>query len=413
MPGADLISAIAAESNEELAAAMEEDFAEMTARQGRFLLRLGEMDRRQAYRNEGAASVQAWVAERFGVSAPTARGYAQVGEKAWDMPHLVGSLCAGEVSLDKVRAVIDVATPETDEELCDQARRSSVRELAQVAQMRAQRSAGRGTGPDASSAHQGRYLRCNDQHRTMTLGLPAESYALARACVDAWAETVPTEGGTPLDQRRCDGFMAMVHAVTPGGSGRAAGTGPAAGTGRAGGTGPAAVPSPFVVVLHAPLEAVVDNTGTATDLAGELERDGLIDAPTVRRIACDATVVVALDDDVGHTMYEGRARRFPTGAQRREVMRRDRHCRFPGCPNVTFTNVHHIVAWKPGGRTDLPNLVLLCEHHHGVVHRLGWTMAGDANEELTIVGPSGRVMTSRPSALWTRVSAGSRARPSG
>jgi len=40
MPGADLISAIAAESNEELAAAMEEDFAEMTARQGRFLLRL-------------------------------------------------------------------------------------------------------------------------------------------------------------------------------------------------------------------------------------------------------------------------------------------------------------------------------------------------------------------------------------
>jgi len=158
---------------------------------------------------------------------------------------------------------------------------------------------------------------------------------------------------------------------------------------------------------------VVDNTGTATDLAGELERDGLIDAPTVRRIACDATVVVALDDDVGHTMYEGRARRFPTGAQRREVMRRDRHCRFPGCPNVTFTNVHHIVAWKPGGRTDLPNLVLLCEHHHGVVHRLGWTMAGDANEELTIVGPSGRVMTSRPSALWTRVSAGSRARPSG
>ena len=215
MPGADLISAIAAESNEELAAGMDEDFAQMTSAQGRFLLRLGEMDRRQAFRDEGATSVQAWAAERFGVSTPTARAYAQVGEKAFDLAHLVGSLCAGEVSLDKVRAVIDVASPETDAELCDKARRSSVRELAEVAQMRAARSAGRGTGPDSHAAHQRRYLRCNDAQRTMTLGLPAESYALARACVDAWAETVPAEAQTPgartpgartpLDQRRCDG----------------------------------------------------------------------------------------------------------------------------------------------------------------------------------------------------------------
>ena len=58
---------------------------------------------------------------------------------------------------------------------------------------------------------------------------------------------------------------------------------------------------------------------------------------------------VAVDDDVGHTMYEGRARRFATGAQRREVMRRDRHCRFPGCTNVSFTNVHHTYRGNPGG----------------------------------------------------------------
>jgi hypothetical protein len=140
-------------------------------------------------------------------------------------------------------------------------------------------------------------------------------------------------------------------------------------------------------------------------LAGELEHDGLIDTDTVRRIACDATMAVAVDDKAGHTMYEGRARRFPSGAQRREVRRRDRQCRFPGCANVTFADVHHIVEWKPGGGTDLPNLVFLCSHHHGVVHRDGWSMTGDANEELTIVGPTGRVMVSRPSMLWTRVTA--------
>ena len=32
-------------------------------------------------------------------------------------------------------------------------------------------------------------------------------------------------------------------------------------------------------------------------------------------------------------------------------------------------------------------------------------MSGNANEELTFFGPSGRVMTSRPSPLWTRVTA--------
>ena len=129
--------------------------------------------------------------------------------------------------------------------------------------------------------------------------------------------------------------------------------------------------------------------GEKSELAAELEHHGLIDLETVQRIACDATVVVAVDDSLGHTMYEGRARRFPTGAQRREVIRRDRHCRFPGCANATFAAVHHIEPWKPGGGTDLDNLVLLCKHHHGVVHRNGWSMTGNANEELRIDEPRG------------------------
>ena len=54
------------------------------------------------------------------------------------MPQLVGSLCAGEVSLDKVRALADVATPETDSELCDQAKACTVRQLADTARTAAQ-----------------------------------------------------------------------------------------------------------------------------------------------------------------------------------------------------------------------------------------------------------------------------------
>jgi hypothetical protein len=39
------------------------------------------------------------------------------------------------------------------------------------------------------------------------------------------------------------------------------------------------------------------------------------------------------------------------------------------------------------------------------VHRNGWSMTGNPNEELRIENPGGRVSVSRPSVLWTRVTA--------
>jgi hypothetical protein len=79
-----------------------------------------------------------WVVERYGVSTATARALTHVGAKAWDIPNLIGSLCAGEISFDKVRAVADVATHETDRELCGQAREHSVRNLADIARSAAE-----------------------------------------------------------------------------------------------------------------------------------------------------------------------------------------------------------------------------------------------------------------------------------
>jgi hypothetical protein len=262
------------------------------------------------------------------------------------------------------------------------------------------------------SEHDTRYVRFNDGQRTVSMQLPSASYAQAKATIDAYAKTVSgpreevsgpreAEEKIPLDQRRCDGFMMIMDSV---GSGQGSSKNP----GSPKETASPGAPGPFFVVAHVPLEALVDDSAEPSELAAELEHQGLIDVETVRRIACDATVVVAVDDALGHTMYEGRARRFPSGAQRREVIRRDRTCRFPGCANVTFAAVHHITPWKLGGGTDLDNLVLLCKHHHGVVHREGWSMTGNPNEELSVVGPSGRVMVSRPSALWARVTAGRR-----
>ncbi len=86
---------MAAESNEELASHLAEDFSQMSGAQARFIVRLGEFERRQGFRDEGATSLESWTAERFGVSMPSARAYAHVGEKAWDLPHLVGGLSCG------------------------------------------------------------------------------------------------------------------------------------------------------------------------------------------------------------------------------------------------------------------------------------------------------------------------------
>jgi Domain of unknown function (DUF222) len=252
-------------------------------------------------------------------------------------------------------------------------------ELAQLARSQT-RSAAATVTATATERRERRSLRFNDTFRTVTAQLPTETYAEVRAGLEARAKQIFSDGETRWDQRLCDAFVSLVR------SNRDA----------AGRSAPG-----YTVVAHVPLDTLVDE---ASPLAGDLERDGLIDGETVRRLACDATVVVAVDDERGHTMYEGRARRFPTDAQRREIMRRDRHCRFPGCPNVIFVNPHHIRWWKPhGGTTDLPNLALLCEHHHHLVHSKQWTMTGDANRELTFVGPSGRIMTSRPSPLWSTI----------
>ena len=370
---------VAALSTEHIMGLAAETARHMASLAGLFALLTGELDRREGWRTEGATSLETWIVERLGLSVPTARAFAHVGKRLGDLPHLAAGLSAGALSFDKVRAVLDGATPETDRELRDRADECSVVELAQLA--RRQKAV-----PPSTTTRDTRSLRFNDGFQTVTAQLPAESYAEVRTALETEAKQIPSDGETPWDQRLCDAFLGLVRSATK----------------------PLSADSRYTVVIHAPLEALLDEE---SELPGELERTGMVSADTLRRVACDATVILAVDDDLGHTMYEGRAHRYPTQAQRREIMRRDRHCRFPGCTNVTFVNPHHIKWWKPHqGTTDLPNLALLCEHHHHLVHSKAWTMSGDANEKLTFVGPSGRVMTSRPSPLWTSVS-GNATRP--
>jgi len=374
-------SVMAAMSTAELGARLDDLFRFRSALDGHIVQLLGEAERRGAHYDDGATSAAAWTAERFQISTPSARTLVRVAQKAWDVPQLVAALQAGEISFDKLRAVAEAASLETESELLDEARHRSVRELTALAgSMR--------TAPPRNPAleQERRSLRCNESVRTMTVQLPPDSFAEARSRLEAMAKEIASvDGETSWDQRMADAFMGVIRD----------------------GGGESAASSPYFVVVHVPVAALLDESGDESDLAGDLERGGLLSIETVRRIACDATVTLAVDDDIGHTMYEGRARRDPSGPQHREVRRRDRHCRFPGCTNVVFTNMHHIKEWKPDrGPTDLDNLVLLCMHHHGLVHSKRWRISGNPNEVLTFVGPSGRAMESRPSPMWTAVTGG-------
>ena len=374
------ISSIATLSTSDL---MEEAAAasrQLAALSGRIVLLAAELERREAWRDEGATSIEAWLSERCAVSPATARAWAHVGNRLFDLPRLAGGLCDGAVSFDQVRAVVDAARPDNEAALVAHASECSVRQLAEVAKAAAPT---RASTSSPAREHENRSVRFNDDCRTVTAQLPAETYAEVRGGLEMRAKQIPSDGETRWDQRLADVLVSLVRTPRS--------------------TDERSAQSPYVVVAHVPLRTLTDED---SELAGELEQRGLIDAVVARRLACHATVVVALDDDVGHTMYEGRARRDPTPTQRRELWRRDRHCRFPGCTNAIFVNPHHLRWWKRDrGKTDLDNLALLCEHHHHLVHTRAWRLEGDASGELSFVGPSGRVMTSRPSPLWTRVSA--------
>jgi hypothetical protein len=79
----------------------------------------------------------------------------------------------------------------------------------------------------------------------------------------------------------------------------------------------------------------------------------------------------------------GRARRLVTAAIWIALILRDRHCAFPGCDRPPVRcHAHHIHHWIHGGNTNLANLVLLCGHHHRVIHDSPWKVRINPHDKL-------------------------------
>jgi hypothetical protein len=117
---------------------------------------------------------------------------------------------------------------------------------------------------------------------------------------------------------------------------------------------------------------------------------------TARILCCDPEFRLLVRDARGEVLALGRTQRLASAAQRRAVGVRDGGCCFPGCTAPpTWTDMHHVRPWHGDGPTDIANFAPLCRHHHGVVHRSGWSMRPSAGQRFDFVTPAGLVLCSQ------------------
>jgi hypothetical protein len=161
------------------------------------------------------------------------------------------------------------------------------------------------------------------------------------------------------------------------------------------------------IIVHVDAETL--HAGTAGRC--ELEDGPSMPAETVRRLACDSSVITLLEDKDGTPLDVGRRTRSIPPAIRRALNARDRGCRFPGCPNTRYVDGHHIRHWAQGGETRLHNLLTLCRFHHRQVHEGGVIVQVLDDGAVRFVKPDGCSLDgvanscNQPLGDWTQLAA--------
>ncbi|MCR1781964.1 HNH endonuclease, partial [Nocardioides carbamazepini] len=130
-------------------------------------------------------------------------------------------------------------------------------------------------------------------------------------------------------------------------------------------------PRVIVLIDQDSLKQQVIDAGYAR--GGQTPTGARLSATAVRRMACDAEIIPGVLGAHGQVLDVGRAQRLVTAAIWIALVIRDRHCSFPGCTRMPLAcDAHHITHWADGGTTSLDNLVMLCRHHHVLIHHTPW-----------------------------------------
>jgi hypothetical protein len=367
VPATLLVEALA-DAGEALVDAIDAAHARVSVAQRDLLALVARVDRAQAWRDSGARDLAHWLAMRFGISQWKARRWIVAGHALESLLRLAAALSTGALSLDKVVELARFATPADEADLIAWARRVSC-----AAVRRRGDAAVRSTHDALVEIERSRFLSWwyfDDGRRFgLEAELPAAQGAIVARSIERLARRIPAmpdeEDASDADARRADALVALCSSRI------ARDTDPDRAT----------------LIVHAQGDGAA--AAEPARSGGEIEGGPAIPAEAVERLRCNARTQTVVEDRLGNVVALGRTSREPSAWMLRQVRYRDRECRFPGCGSRRFTEAHHVVWWRHGGRTDLDNLALICTFHHRLVHEHGWTLTRDRDGELRWFRPGG------------------------
>jgi hypothetical protein len=310
-----------------------------------------------------------YVAWQTGVSKATANRLVRIARRVDELPHLVGALRAGAISLDQADVVAQHCPARYDRSVTELAKTATVEQLRTVVAAYRDRpdnddDAAEGQpefGVSISRDRRGATVRArmsNGQADLFETALEAMREDLYRQrCRDARRAAEET-GGQPAAVPAPTGVEALVAVAET--SLR---------------VGEAALPGAERYLISYHLHASADGHRALTDDRGRLVGDS-----ERRRLLCDCAGEAIFHDHSGAPLSVGRKTRTVGPKLRRAILFRHRHrCAVPGCDVSHGLEVHHIRHWEDGGLTDTGNLIALCHHHHKVHHQGLLGIAGNAD----------------------------------
>ena len=346
-----------------------------------------EFDRRKGWAHGGEVMRSLAVVGMFGGPGRSPR-YVRVAAALARLPLLDNAFGAGRLSYSKMRALTRVAGRVDERTLLEQGLVHTASQLERV--VRGYRKAS-GSGLEQQRRRRARWFYDDDGMLILTARLPADEGAVVVAALEQARQSVflatrstgseepPQAPPEDLEREHPEG-LAAVHAadalVAMAQNALAAGPVDSSGDDQQ------------LLVLHAdidifreshaPAEPAPGESAPAQDVAARCRLDDGpgVDSATAERIACDAaTVMVARSAVPGEELRLGRKTRKISPALRRALRIRDEKCQHPGCNRRRHLQAHHVVTWMQGGPTDLDNLVLLCRHHHMLLHEAGFSIS--------------------------------------
>lgn len=354
------------------------------AAEARMLEKLGRFDADGCCETLGFHSTAHWLNYRCGVGMNAAREKVRVAKALPALPMICQAFAAGRLSYSKVRAMTRIATPANEEYLLMVGIHGTAHHVEKLVSKtrKAKRLQDEAT---AEAIHENRSLTIGyDESGAMIIQgrFPAEQGALIVKAL----EMAMDEG---FIASRNDESLARADVTAETSTRRADALAAVAETFLSNPDHAGSTADRYQVVLHVTAETSADGRG---DSGSHLEEGPHVTAETSRRLSCDCNVVPIRENAVGEPLSIGRRSRSIPAAISRALRARDGGCRFPGCTHSRYVDGHHIRHWADGGATSLDNLVLLCRHHHRLVHEGGFGCRRSETGEIVFTDRRGQSM---------------------